>query len=190
MDNAVTLLPPAFSLMVGHLSEATRDLFAELDLRVSLHPTAAEQAHPESTEAAGMAVIGYAGAGVRGALVMVVEERAIVTWMEAVGVPDGEVADTLGEFSNMLLGRLKERLLPLGISIIATTPTAAIGRGFRLSESPGPSSWASFHGPGWNLRVRLDASFEAGFRVAERPLAWQPKAGDVIDFDAFEARDK
>jgi hypothetical protein len=176
--------------MLGHLAEATRDLFAELDLRVSLEPTLLDR-QDDAEDDAGMAVIGYAGSGVRGALIMMVEERAIYTWMAAVGVPDGDLADTLGEFSNMLLGRLKERLLPLGISIIATTPTAALGRGLRLSDSPGPSSWTAFQGPGWNLRVRLDATFEAGFRQQEeRSLAWQPKAGDVIDFDAVEARDE
>lgn len=190
MDSVVPS-QPVFSLMVGHLTEATRDLFSEFDLCVSLSQTADRKEMDACVEAAGMAVIGYAGGGVRGALVMMVEERAISSWMAAAGVPDGEMADTLGEFSNMLLGRLKERLLPLGISIIATTPTAIVGEGLRLSECPGPSRWSAFDGPGWNLHVRLDANFEAGFHPLEgRQLAWQPKAGDVIDFDVLEEREK
>jgi CheY-specific phosphatase CheX len=174
--------------MVGHLAAATRDVFADFD--VSLQPCGpASEAHADDDEeVTGMAVIGYAGAGVRGALIMTVQERAVYTWMAAAGVPDGDVADTLGEFSNMVLGRLKERLLPIGISIIATTPTAATGKGLRLSDAPGPSSWSAFDGPGWHLRVRLDADFEPGFELhPERPLAWQAKAGDAIDFDTVES---
>ena len=136
-----------------------------------------------------MAVIGYAGKGVRGALVMMAAEHAVQAWMTAAGVPDGDVADTLGEFSNMLLGRLKERLLPLGISIIATTPTAAVGSGLRFSEAPGPSTWSTYDGPDWKLRLRLDATFDSNFRpVAESiPPAWCARAGEAIDFDALEA---
>ena len=120
---------------------------------------------------------------------MMAAERAVQEWMAAAGVPDGDIADTLGEFSNMLLGRLKERLLPLGISIIATTPTAAVGSGLRFSEAPGPSSWSTFDGPDWKLRLRLDAAFDSDFRpVAESiPPAWCAKAGEAIDFDLLEA---
>jgi CheY-specific phosphatase CheX len=181
--------PPALGLMIGQLTEATSDLFAQYDLPLRTNLSVEDLA--DEAETSGMAVIGYAGAGVRGALIMVVPERAIYSWMAAAGVPDGEVADTLGEFSNMLLGRLKERLMPLGISITATTPTAAIGQGLRLSDSPGPSACRTFDGPNWNLRVRLDAQFDAGFEPLERSLPeWQPKAGDVIDFDEMEVNDK
>lgn len=177
--------PPALGLMVGELTEAANELFAQYDLPVRASQSA--EGSVDDDEASGMAVIGYAGAGVRGALILVTPEHAIHSWMAAAGVPDCEVADTLGEFSNMLLGRLKERLLPLGISITATTPTAAIGRGLRLSESPGPSACRIFDGPDWRLRVRLDADFDVGFQPLERRLpAWQPKAGEAIDFDSLE----
>lgn len=186
MDHARPL-PPAFSLMVGHLAAATLDVFAAYDFEL-LPRTVLDDAF-EERGTVGMAVIGYAGRGVRGALVMMAAEPAVQAWMAAAGVPDGDVADTLGEFSNMLLGRLKERLLPLGISIIATTPTAVVGSGLRFSEAPGPSSWSTFDGPDWSLRLRLDATFDSNFKpIAESiPPAWCARAGEAIDFDALEA---
>lgn len=180
-------LPPAFNQMVDHLAGAVVDVFAAYDFK--LEPRATVDGAVEERGAVGMAVIGYAGRGVRGALVMMAAEPAVQAWMAAAGVPDGDVADTLGEFSNMLLGRLKERLLPLGISIIATTPTAAVGSGLRFSEAPGPSSWSMFDGPDWSVRLRLDANFDSNFKpIAESiPPAWCAKAGEAIDFDALEA---
>ena len=185
-----TAAPPAFKLMVDHLAEAARDLFAAYDVPVKPCENASVEGFDEG-EVWGMAVIGYSGAGVRGALIMTAAERAIFTWMAAAGVPDGDVADTLAEFSNMLLGRLKERLLPLGISIIATTPTAATGSRFRFSEAPGPSTSSAFEGPGWSMRVRLDANFDPDFQQLEgRALAWHARAGEAIDFDAPETSEK
>jgi CheY-specific phosphatase CheX len=191
MKSTASPPPPEFLVMMGHLVEATRELFAEFALPLEPCQAKDDSWKEDDGEALGMAVIGYAGTGLRGALVMQVAEPAIHAWMAAAGVPDGEAADTLGEFSNMLLGRLKERLLPVGISIIATTPTAAIGNGFRLSDSPGPSSWFTFDGPGWNLRIRLDANFEAGFHASEaRPLARQTRVADLIDLDEPGTRDE
>jgi len=173
--------------MVDHLADAAREVFA--DFGVSIRPRAESPgpgAECEDEGSTGMAVIGYAGAGVRGALVMVVPESAIRTWMVVAGIPDGDPCDTLGEFSNMVFGRLKERLLPAGISLTATTPTAATGADLRLSEAPCPTHCTSFDGPDFSLRVRLDASFDADFAPAVAPLAWEPKVVEAIDFDALE----
>jgi hypothetical protein len=177
---------PAFAIMVAHLAEAARELFASYEIDVSPCPVvAADEATDD--ERAGMAVIGYAGRGLRGALVMMATAKAASEWMAAAGVPDGEVEDTLGEFSNMLLGGLKARLLPLGISILATTPTVATGAGLRLSAPPGPSQWSAFDGPGWQMKVRLDANFEPDFHPVPASATSQLHAASVIDFEADES---
>lgn len=189
MNTLINSPPAAFNVMVDHLADAARDVFADFGVAIQPRSESAEECQEYADEeTTGMAVIGYAGAGVRGALVMVVPESAIRTWMVAAGIPDGDPCDTLGEFSNMVFGRLKERLLPAGIALTATTPTAATGAGLRLSDAPCPTSWASFDGPDFNLRVRLDASFDADFQPTAAPLAWEPKT-DAIDFDAFEMRE-
>lgn len=139
----------------------------------------------------GMAVIGYAGHGIRGALVLRVDESAVLTWMAAAGVPDGDLADTLGEFSNMLLGRLKARLLPLGISILATTPTSVVGSDLRLSDPPCNFTWQSLEGPDWLLRLRLEADFDSGFKLLDRRgLSHHAQSGDVIEFDLTVEEDE
>jgi len=192
MDTPLSSPPPAFDLMVGNLAQATCDVFADFGLVLdpSLDTAESDPASTREDTATGVAVIGYAAAAVSGALVMVVPESAIYSWMEAVGVPDGELADTLGEFSNMLLGRLKERLLPLGIRLNATTPTATTGKGIRISDATCPSSWRAFQGPGWRLRVRLDARFEPDFKLAPAPPPGKiVKAGEAIHFETVGAID-
>lgn len=171
MNSILSHSQKAFDVMTEHLAGAARDVFADFNLEIE--PCVAELARKgvkaAEQEDTGMAVIGYAGAGVRGALVMVVPETAIRSWMVVAGVPHGDPADTLGEFSNMVFGRLKERLLPFGIALVATTPTAATGGDLQLSDPPGPSAWAAFNGPGWSLLVRLDATFDEGFRPLSVP---------------------
>lgn len=182
----LTIQCPFFDLMVANLADAARELFADYDIVVR---PAIDQPNGCPDDAIGLAVIGYAGRGVRGALVLMTAESAVSAWMKAAGVPDGDVADTLGEFSNMLLGRLKGRLLPLGISILATTPTAALGSGFRLSDPPGPSSWSAVDGPDWRLRLRLDADFAPGFKPLDSPGGTYGLAGDAIEFDPVPGED-
>jgi CheY-specific phosphatase CheX len=171
---------PALTAMAVHLKEAARELFATYEIDVSPSGGVGYDAAYDD-DRAGMAVIGYAGRGVRGALVMMATADAASEWMAAAGVPDGDVEDTLGEFSNMLLGGLKSRLLPLGISILATTPTVATGAGLRLSAPPGPSLWAAFDGPGWQMKVRLDVEFDPDFRPASS--CSQLSVTDVFDLE-------
>jgi CheY-specific phosphatase CheX len=190
MDTPISSPPPAFDLMVGNLTQATCDVFADfgLVLQPALDTAESDAGSNAQDVATGVAVIGYAAVGVSGALVMAVPESAIYTWMDAVGVPDGELADTLGEFSNMLLGRLKQRLLPLGIRLNATTPTATTGKGIRISDATCPSVWRAFQGPGWRLRVRLDARFEPEFKLVPAP-GKIAKAGEAIHFETVGAID-
>jgi len=157
-----------FELMNEHLCHALRELFA--DYGIELERSEHASMLPPAPEVAGIAVIGYAGAHLRGALVMSASEQATRAWLEAAGVSEGECADTLGEFSNMLLGRLKARLLEEGCVILLTTPTTASGSSLRLSIPPPPaqSNALVFEGPGWRVGIRLEATFEPGFRLQAR----------------------
>jgi hypothetical protein len=173
--------PPAISVMANHLAEVTVELFATygLSVRASTSPARTSTAPGEPS---GVAMIGYVGERVRGALVMIASETAVARWMEAAGASEGDLGDALGEFSNMLLGRLKGRLLSAGLPILLATPTTILGNGLRLSIPPPQSTWQSFDGPGWTVVTRLDATFEPGFvftgAVGERPA----EAGEGILF--------
>lgn len=172
---------PAFDIMANYLTEVTVELFDAYGLAVQVSASPA----PSGTapdEPSGVAMIGYVGEGVRGALVMIASENAVAHWMEAAGASEGDLGDALGEFSNMLLGRLKGRLLGVGLPILLATPTTTLGTSLRLSIPPAQSTWQSFEGPGWTVVTRLDATFEQGFvfgaAVGERPA----EAGDGILF--------
>jgi CheY-specific phosphatase CheX len=114
-----------------------------------------------------VASIGYAGNKVRGALVLIASTAAIETWLGAMGEPNhgADVCDTLGEFSNMLLGRLKGRLLSDGMPILLSTPTTATGSRLRLADPAGSHRQLVFEGPSWDLEVRIGATFEEGFAL-------------------------
>jgi CheY-specific phosphatase CheX len=171
--------------MSAQLVAAARQLFADYEIPVEVVDTTGEL---PTAEPIGMAVIGYAGEGLRGALVMLTRQTAVRAWMVAAGVTASEAEeetvmdDVLAEFSNMLLGRLKALLLPEGIAIFATTPTTAWGEGLRLSTPPCRSTWSSMQGPDWTLQLRLDATFEPTFepRADVRPLV-PAQPGACID---------
>lgn len=128
-----------------------------------------------------MSSIGYVGNGVKGVLILAATRAAAEAWTSAAGGLECDLVDTVGEFSNMLLGRLKGRLLREGIAISLATPMTVVGDGLRISIAPGASSWQFFEGPGWRLGTRLDAAFEPGFRRQTVPAA-PAEAGDAILF--------
>jgi hypothetical protein len=173
---------PAFELIANHLAQVTVELFAAYDIPVELSGIGAVPSTAE-TEPSAVASIGFAGDQVRGVLIMLATESAVTAWMNAAGAADGELTDTLGEFSNMLLGRLKGRLLVEGLKVMLATPTTASGNGLRFSAPPSQSTWQVFDGPGWKVNTRLDATFCDGFALQQLDDREKPaEAGDGILF--------
>ena len=182
-----SLLPhpphPAFTVISGHLREAALALFADYEIPVRA------RAVPRAMPARGLvapgsiAAIGFAGRGIRGSVVMVALDTAVEAWLAALEEPPIDLADVLGEFSNMLLGRLKTRLLAEGIALSVSTPTTTSGSGMRVSMPPGASTWVSLDGDGWELDVRIDAYFDATFALEHSTRSYAPaEAGAVILF--------
>jgi CheY-specific phosphatase CheX len=174
----------AFATMERHVGEVAVELFKAYGIAVR-HSGSSTEAGAASLEASVAAIIGFAGEKVRGALILVASRRAIDSWLVALDGPDasGDACDTLGEFSNMLLGRLKGRLLPEGFPILLSTPTTAFGSGFTLATPAGPSRWLAFEGPGWRLDVRMNATFDDGFELqAREDRGTAAEAGDMVLF--------
>jgi CheY-specific phosphatase CheX len=181
----------AFSTVVRDLTASTIEMFGSYGVAVTLTSAQGPLDGEERTSEldlelpAVVASIGYAGAKFRGALVLIASTPAIESWLRALGEPSGsvDVCDTLGEFSNMLLGRLKGHLLQRGLPILLSTPTTAVGKNLRVARSLGPSALLSFTGPGWTLEVRIGATFEAdfAFEAPERREA-VAEAGDMMLF--------
>ena len=172
----------AFATMERHLVTATVELFESYGIAIR-HTGTSPEAQLVSDDRSVVAVIGYAGEKVRGALVMVASRPVIEGWLAAMGESSADVCDTLGEFSNMLLGRLKGRLLPEGFPILLSTPTTAFGGSLRMSRPVRPSNWLTFAGAGWRLDLRVDATFEEGFALQAREARETPAdAGDMMLF--------
>ena len=168
----------AFELMSEHLPHAVADLFAGYELAVwSAAPHASRTLEREVA-----ASIGFTGSGVRGALLLKASETSIACWLQALGMPGGDPVDTLSEFSNMLLGRLKSRLLREGLPITLATPTATMGSGLRFSVPPPKSVSLAFDGADWSVTVRVDASFEADFVIDASAAEDAAEAGECILF--------
>ena len=166
--------------MGRHLIDVAVELFAAYDIPIERCP----EPTPEGDvlrEVYCMASIGYVGQGVKGVLVLAAPRAAAEAWTSAAGGLSSDMVDTVGEFSNMLLGRLKGRLLREGIPISLATPTTIVGDRLRISLAPGTSDWQFFEGAGWQLGTRLDAAFEPDFQRESRPA--QPiEAGDALLF--------
>jgi CheY-specific phosphatase CheX len=92
--------------------------------------------------------------------------------------------DLLGEFSNMLLGRVKNRLLPHGVAVVVSTPRTLLDRDV-VEQVSAPEGEASvclhFTAECGRLAVRLDLSPEPGFAWTEVELE-VPAEGEVLFF--------
>ncbi len=74
--------------------------------------------------------------------------------------------DVLGEFSNMLIGRVKNQLVTRNVAPLVATPTTIFGDDLTLpAPTSGMSAWHKFASPVGDLFVRLDATFEKEFAL-------------------------
>jgi len=121
---------------------------------------------------------------VRGAIVLATSLDTVHHWRSDVDDTSASVGDTMGEFANMLLGRLKASLSLEGLPILVSTPTTARGKGLSVERPDHHRSRAlEFVGPGWRIEVRLEVSFDAGFALRKRESQFAAAfAGDMMLF--------
>lgn len=169
-------------VMARHLQNSTVEMFADYELLI--HAVEAVTPASEDREAEHYAaIIGFVGKGIRGALILVAEDSTVRAWLQHLGSEDTEIADALGEFANMALGRLKTAMIPEGVSLQLSTPTIASGRRLVLSGPPNLFTWLTFGGPGWDLRLRLDLELDPGFELEPVPSeVVAAAAGDAFLF--------
>jgi hypothetical protein len=121
--------------------------------------------------AAVMAVVGYASPTVRGAVLLLAPRALVETLVpqELRNRTSAEEAlrDVLGEFANMLAGRVKNQLVAHGVAPMLVPPTAVFGDELELpAPVSGLSAWHRFVTRHGDLFIRFDASFDAGFSLA------------------------
>lgn len=140
-----------------------------------------------------MAVIGYASDDVRGSLLLLTS-TSVVTALQPSEVtnhaaPSEDVLrDVLGEFANMLLGRIKNQLLRRGVSPFLSTPTTVFGVELRLpAPRSGISAWHTFSTPSDAIFVRFDATFEPEFVLEPvEDAAGLLAEGEMVMFETLE----
>jgi len=118
-----------------------------------------------------IAVIGYAGDDMRGALAISASQATIrASNVISANPTPAQDRDWTGELSNQLLGRVQNRLLQHGAHIRMGTPLVLTGTSFQIhSPKQAPNMRVAFdskHGP---IEVWFDAEFEPGFELTEAP---------------------
>ncbi len=185
MDQAIQPKTSPLSEVEGHLTEATTELFDAYGIQLAR--VSSDVGPLTATGITVTSTVGFAGENLRGALVISTSLDAVQRWQLQLGGCAGSsetASDTIGEFSNMLLGRLKYSLLLRGVTILIATPTTLMGRHITLPPSPGcPSRWLRFDGEAGRVDVRLDIAFTPDFAfAAEAPREAPAGAGDMMMF--------
>ncbi len=178
-------------ILVRHLREATVELFAAYDLPASVSPDT-RSAREDPFEGAPDAVrltasIGYTGQGVRGSLIVVTSVQCLSAWAAATleQRTDDALCDALGEFANMLLGRLKNRLLMHAVVLSIALPTTSIGTRMRVFAASNAAPWMRFDTAQGSAWVRLDVSLGPEFSMASDqtvPPSGALPEGDMLLF--------
>jgi CheY-specific phosphatase CheX len=175
-----------FAVVQRDLVAATIDLFAAYSVGLTHVYQGPDLAPRPDDEKAVMAVIGYAGETLRGTLVLLTTKEKVRDWQPGFiepNAPPEVIHDTVGEFANMLLGRLKRALLERGVSFFMTTPATASGTRLSLPSSHGGhSAWHRFEGSAGRIDVRIDSTFDKGFAFNTAPREAAATAGDMMLF--------
>lgn len=170
---SVAKLDELASLLRGVVTDSAEGLRTAYDLA----PRAARDAEASSI----LAIVGFTGEGLRGTIVFELARETIV----ASNTTTSPMRDWIAELANQLFGRIKNRLLPQGITIHAAPPAVVAGRYLESTERP-------HRQPPADLLLRIDLSFstvwvEADVRLpvgdANHPEANEiPAEGDVLLF--------
>jgi CheY-specific phosphatase CheX len=174
----------ALAAIEKYLVASTLELFVAYEMDLTEEAGASRTSESDGELIA--AVIGYVAEGIRGSLGLISRATVVRAWQPGGSDASEEtVRDTIGEFSNMLLGRLKNRLLPHGVAIQVATPMTAIGRELRFLSAPrGLSIARHFGGHGGPVDVRFDVTFDPSFAFAEEAMQESTAAteGDLMLF--------
>jgi hypothetical protein len=121
--------------------------------------------------AAVMAVVGYVSPSVRGAVLLLAPRKLVEVLvpeeLRRRASPEEALRDVLGEFANMLAGRVKNQLVAHGVAPLLAPPTAIFGDDLELpAPMCGLSAWHRFVTLEGDLFIRFDAAFDATFSLA------------------------
>jgi CheY-specific phosphatase CheX len=123
---------------------------------------------PEEWGEAVVAVIGFTSDHARGSIALMA--RPEVALALDPGSENVSPADIVGEFCNMVLGRLKNRLLARDVVLHMALPTITVGSNVRVSQnSRGQSLWHRIDIAAGTILVRLEVAFDPEFKLGTEP---------------------
>ncbi len=175
----------SFAEVQGYVVECASRLFEAYGMPVR-HVVGADGA--EIKGPAVMAIVGYVSESVCGA-VLLLTSREVVARLVPPEVrrcdleSEAVLRDVLGEFANMLAGRVKNQLVVRDVAPLLTPPTTVFGDDLELpAPKSGMSAWHRFAAPGGDVFVRFDASFEADFELGAADATKAPpvREGEML----------
>lgn len=134
-----------------------------------------------------LAMIGYGGEHIKGGLLLQASRKvADGLQPEDFREPnptDAILRDVVGELSNQLLGRMKNKLMQRGVTIIVATPMTALGNELSIDASgPSTSAWHAVMLSVGPVLLRFDATMGPGFRLAPPAPPPEMNEGDMMFF--------
>lgn len=151
--------------------EATLELFDSFALPLAHASSGAIPDFNVANEELVIASVGYTAVGLRGSLVMAVGAAEVSKWDPVLLGRSGDavLCDTLAEFANMLVGRLKNKLQPRRGALVLDPdelhrePPAALLSGLHAASL----CWLLFDGDDRAVHVRVDVTPDDGFKLSE-----------------------
>jgi len=144
------------------VSDCCQELFAAYELTLDPVDNAL---FPPRDDLLYCSVMGFGGRQVRGALVLVSTSEPL----ERTHAGDDEShQDWIRELSNQLMGRVKNRLLPLGATLQMATPAAISGKNLDLTSSV-PSAHQVFRAGSGFVCVWIECEYLEGFELPTTP---------------------
>jgi hypothetical protein len=178
----LTPVQDPYPRLLNIVSKATCELFALHN--VVMTPATARCLPPPGR--VGMASIGFSGPDMKGSVALAADEslwRTLAPFTDLEQEPE-ILTDTVAEFSNMLLGRARNALLPLGTDISMALPNAAVGTDVAFHRTCGDRpDWDVFRSDRGALFVRCAAAFRRGFTFnPESEWSVHPNEADLVLF--------
>ena len=120
-----------------------------------------------------MSIMGFGGETMRGALCLFVSRSAARVLLppglsedEMGGIDETDlVRDAVGEFSNMIVGRVKNQLLERGIVLVLAIPGTAVASDVCLPKSRPTAVWLELKTMADPVYVQIEAAVSADFRL-------------------------
>ena len=167
----------------GFLLASAEELFGFHGVAIEARPEGKGEVEEPFTSS-----IGFTSDSMKGALVLTVARSLARASLPAnlrdSGREDDFLADWVGELSNQMLGRLKNRFTASGLQIALSTPIVFVGREMRHFFRPSPIKRVlEFSGQGGMVAEFL-ASYERDFEVSEAgaDADRSPPEGEVLFF--------